>query len=282
MHTDHFRSSGGRSASPRTTRIALILLGFFLLTDVLAVRFSREIQENLNSPTIKIRVAVPNHQVIPTTVPTSASVATVTAISQPTLTSASTLPAKDILAQDTFQRTDQMFWGTSSGGQAWGADAKSAPSFSIMNHTGQVIGSNGVYDATVGPIIVNSEVVFSGSLSNYASSSLGALLRWTDANNLYKAFLGGGQLILLKKVAGVVTVLRTVSFPTQDGVSYTIRFSAVGHLLLAKAWPTSQAEPQTWLLMMNDGDLQSGQDGIRLVVQSGTTATITAYRETAL
>ncbi len=282
MHTDHFRSSGDRVVSTRTTRIAWFLLGFFLLTDVLAVRFSSEIQATLNSSTIKIRIAVPTRQVIPTTVPTSAPVATVTAISQPTLTSASTLPAKDILAQDTFQRPDQMFWGTASGGQPWGADAKNAPGFSIMNHTGQVIGSNGVYDAIVGPAAVNSEVVFSGSLSNYASSSLGALLRWTDANNLYKAFLGGGQLILLKKVAGVVTVLKTVPFPTQDGVSYTIRFRAVGHLLLAKAWPTSQVEPQTWMLMMTDGDLQSGQDGIRLVVQSGTTATTTTYRETAL
>jgi hypothetical protein len=282
MHTDHFRSSGSRSVSPRSTRIALILLGFFLLTDVLAVRFSGEIQETLNSPTIKIRVAVPNHQVIPRTVPTSASVATVTTIPQPTLTSASTLLSKAVLAQDTFQRPDQMFWGISSSGQSWGADAKNAPGFSIVNHAGQVTGSNGVYDATVGPVAVNSEVVFSGSLSHYSSSSLGALLRWTDANNLYKAFLGGGQLILLKKVAGVVTVLQTEPFPTQDGVSYSMRFRAVGHLLLARAWPTAQPEPQTWLLSMSDGDLQSGLDGIRLVVQTGTTATITTYRETAL
>ena len=282
MRTDHFRSPGGKGISPRTTRIGLILLGFFLLTDVLAVRFSGEIQATLNPSTIKIRVAVPTHQVIPAPVPTSAPVATVTTIPQPMLTSASTLPAKDILAQDTFQRPDQMFWGTSSGGQPWSADAKIASGFSIMNHTGQVIGSNGVYDAIVGPVAVNSEVVCSGSLSQYASSSLGALLRWTDANNLYKAFLGGGQLILLKKVAGVVTVLKTLPFLTRDEVSYTIRFRAVGHLLLANVWPTAQAEPQTWLLMMTDGDLQSGHDGIRLVVQTGTIATITTYRETAL
>ena len=283
MHTDHFRSSSDRAVSQRTTRIALFLLGFFLLTDVLAIRFSSEIQATLNASTIiKIRIAAPKHQVIPAPAPTSASVATVTAVPQPTLTSAATLPAKGILAQDTFQRPDQMFWGTSSGGQPWGADAKNAPGFSIKNHTGQVIGSNGVYDAVVGSVAVNSEVVFSGSLSQYASSSLGALLRWTDANNLYKAFLGGGQLILLKKVAGVVTVLKTVPFQTQDGVSYTIRFRAVGQQLLAKVWPTAQAEPQTWLLMLTDGDLQSGYDGIRLVVQSGTTATITTYRETAL
>jgi hypothetical protein len=282
MHTDQFRSSAGRSVSPRTTRIGLILLGFFLLTDVLALRFSGAIQATLNSPTIKIRVAVPTHQVIPTPVPTSAQVATEIATSQPTFTSVSTLPAKAMLAQDTFQRPDQVFWGTSSGGQPWGADASNAQSFSIINHTGQVTGGNGVYDAILGPVSVNSEVVFSGLLSAYASSSLGALLRWADANNLYKAFLGGGQLILLKKVVGVVTVLKSVPFPTQNGVSYTLRFRAVGHQLLAKAWPTAQAETQNWLLTVTDADLQSGHDGIRLVVQTGTTATITSYRETAL
>jgi hypothetical protein len=282
MHTDHFRSSSGRAVSQHTNRIALFLLGFFLLTDVLALRFSSEIQATLTASTIRVRVAVPMHQVIPAPAPTSASVATVTTVPQPTLTSASTLPAKGILAQDTFQRPDQMFWGISSSGQSWGADAKNAPGFSIKNHTGQVIGSNGVYDAVVGPAAADSEVVFSGSLSQYAASSLGALLRWTDANNLYKAFLGGGQLILLKKVAGVVTVLKSAPFQTQDGVSYTIRFRAVGQQLFAKAWSTARPEPQTWLLMMKDGDLQPGYDGIRLVVQSGTTATITAYRETAL
>jgi hypothetical protein len=282
MHTNHFRSPSNRGVSLRTTRIGWILLGFFLLTDVLALRFSGEIQATLTSPTIKIRVAVPTHQVIPTTVPTPAPVATVTAITHPTLNSASTLPAKDILAQDTFQRPDQMFWGVSSDGQPWGADAKNAQSFSIVNHSGQVTGSNGVYDAILGPLAVNSEVVFSGSVSHFTSSSLGALLRWTDANNLYKAFLGGGQLLLLKKVAGIVTVLKTVPFPTRDGVSYTIRFRAVGHLLLAKVWPTAQVETQTWMLMMTDRDLQSGYDGIRLVVQAGTMATITTFRETAL
>jgi hypothetical protein len=255
----------------------LFLLGFILLIDILAVRFSTEIQASLTSPAIKIKLAVPTQLINPPT-----RVATVAALSQPTSTSASTLPAKNILAQDTFQRPNQVFWGISSGGQPWGADAKNLPNFAIVNHTGQVTNGNGVYDAILGPGAVNSEVVFSGSLTHSASSSLGALLRWTDANNLYKAFLGGGQLILLKKVAGLVTVLKTVSFPAKDGVSYTLRFRAVGQLLLAKAWPTAQLEPQTWMLIVTDRDLQSGNDGIRLVVQAGTTVSIASYRESGL
>lgn len=277
MHTDNFHIGSNRRSSPRIARIGLLLLGFVLLIDILAVRFSTEIQASLTSPTIKIKLAVPTHLVIPPT-----RVSTVAAVSQPTATSTSTPPAKHILAQDTFQRPNQMFWGISSDGQLWGADAKNLRSFAIMNHTGQVTNGNGVYDAILGPDVINSEVVFSGSLTHSASSSLGALLRWTDANNLYKAFLGGGQLILLKEVAGLVTVLKTVPFPAKDGVSYTLRFRAAGQLLLAKAWSTAQVEPPTWMLTVTDRDLKSGYDGIRLVVQAGTTATIASYTETGL
>jgi hypothetical protein len=276
MHTDHFRLFSSRRVSQRAARIALLSLGLILLIDTLAVRFSTEIRASLTPPLIKIKLAVPAHMVIPT------RVVPVTALSQPTSTSASRIPAANILAQDTFQRPNQVFWGTSSGGQSWGADAKNSQNFAIVNQKGQVTNGNGVYDAIVGPGAVNSEVVFSGLLTNYASSSIGALLRWTDANNLYKAFLGGGQLILLKKVAGVVTVLKTVPFLAKDGASYTLRFRAVGQLLLAKAWLTAEVEPLAWMLIQTDRDLQSGYDGIRLVMQAGTAAIIASYMETGL
>ncbi len=276
MRTYHRRFYLYRRISPRTARIGLLLLGFILLIDILAVRFSAEIQASLTLPVTQIRFATRAHVAMPT------RAAAATKIPVPTPTNALTLPAKDILAQDTFQRANQVFWGISSNGQAWGADAKNSPSFAIVNHTGQVTNGNGVYDAISGPMAVNSEVVFSGSLTHYMSSSLGAVLRWTDANNLYKVFLGGGQLILLKKVAGVVTVLKTESFTAQDGASYTFRFRAVGPLLLARVWPTGQAEPSAWMLMVTDRDLSSGFGGIRLVVQGGTTATITSFMETGL
>ena len=265
-----------RRVSLRTARIGLLLLGFILLIDILAVRFSAEIQASLTLPVIKIKLAAPTHIAITT------REATATKLTVPTSTSALTLPANAILAQDTFQRANQVSWGISSDRLAWGADAKSSQSFAIVNHTGQVTNGNGVYDAIIGPVAVNSEVVFSGSLTNYTSSSLGAVLRWKDANNLYKVFLGGGQLILLKKVAGVVTELKTVAFPVKDGASYTFRCRAVGQLLLAGVWPTGQVEPQTWMLTVTDKDLQSGYDGMRLVVQNGTTATITSFTETGL
>src|SRR5216683_1631169 len=276
MHTHHRSLFMNRRVSLRTARIGLLLLGFILLIDILAVRFSAEIQASLTLPVIKIKLAAPTHIAIPT------REATATKLTVPTSTSALTLPANAILAQDTFQRANQVSWGISSDRLAWGADAKSSQSFAIVNHTGQVTNGNGVYDAIIGPVAVNSEVVFSGSLTNYTLSSLGAVLRWKDANNLYKVFLGGGQLILLKKVAGVVTILKTVTFPAQDGTAYTFRFRATGSQLSARVWPANQPEPSNWMILVTDNDLQSGYCGLRVVMQSGATANITSFMETSL
>jgi hypothetical protein len=278
MHTHHQSLFINRRFSPLAVRIGLLLLGFILVIDILAMHFSAQIQDSLTLPVIKIKVPAATHIAI--AVPTRGAIAT--KLTVPTSTSTLTLPTNDILSQDTFQRPNQAFWGISSNGLAWSADAKNSQSFAIANRTGQVTNGNGVYDAILGPVAVNSEVVFSGSLNNYATSSLGAVLRWTDANNLYKIFLGGGQLILLKKVAGVVTELKTVPFPVNDGTSYTFRCRIVGQLLLARVWPTGQVEPQAWMLTVTDKDLQSGHDGIRLVLQSGTTAIITSFTETGL
>ena len=270
MRTQHYRLSRYRRISPRTARIGLLILGLILLVDILAARFSAGIQEALTLPAAHLRFAAPARVAPPTQLPAV------------TPTSSLTLPAKGILAQDTFQRANHVFWGIASDGQAWSGDAKSSQGFAIVNHTGQVTNSNGVYDAILGPRAANAEVVFSGSLTHYASSSLGAVLRWTDANNLYKVFLGGGQLILLKKVAGVVTVLKTVPFPAQDGISYTFRFRVIGSLLSVRARPTAQVEPSTWMLMVTDTDLLSGYGGLRMVMQSGTTAVITSFMESSL
>jgi hypothetical protein len=276
MRTYRHRSSRYRRISPRTIRICLLLLSLTLLLNTIATRYSAEIESTLTLPASNIRFAVPTRVTIAT------PVATPTQLPVPTPKSLSVLPPGGILAQDTFQRASQAFWGVASDGQAWGGDAKSSQNFAIVNHTGQVTGGNGVYDAVLGPPVKDDEIVFSGSLTHYASSSLGAVLRWTDANSLYKVFLGGGQLILLKKVAGVVTVLKTVQFSAQDGKAYTFRCRAVGALLLARVWPIGQAEPSVWMLMVTDRDLVSGYGGVRMVIQNGTAATITSFMELSL
>jgi hypothetical protein len=245
--------------------MGVLLLGLMLLLDLVATHFSQQIEAAL---------------ILPTTRGNNTTAGVIhTATETPTLPP---LP-EHILAQDTFQRADQTFWGIASDGQSWRADAMSSPHFTVANHMGQVTNASGIFDALIGARVSNSEVVFSGSVSHYATtSSLGAILRWTDMNNLYKAYIDGKHLILLKKVAGVVTVLKVVSFIAQDATSYTFRFRAVGPLLSLKVWPTNQAEPPAWMITTNDSALTSGYDGIRLVLQNSTTGLIISFVESGL
>ena len=258
MRAHRYRLLRYRPISTHVIRNGLIALGLILLIDVFTIHFSAQIQAAL-------------------TVPIGRTAANGSRGAVPTKSLA--LVSQDTLAQDTFQRPNQLFWGTASDGQRWGADAVSSQSFAIVNQTGQVANGNGIYDAIVGPRNSDSEVVFSGLLNHFASASIGALLRWTDANNLYKAYLDGTHLILLKKVAGNVTVLKTIAFTAQDGVSYTFRFRVVGSLLSARVWPTDQAESAGWMITATDNALGSGYGGLRVVVQNGTTAVITSFME---
>ena len=198
------------------------------------------------------------------------------------LTPTQTTAMSTLLAQDTFQRTDQLYWGMASNGQTWGGDANSNPHFVIANHMGRIVHGHSIYNATLGPRVMNVEVVFSGSLSRFQHANLGSALRWTDVNNWYKAYIDGMHLVLLKDVAGTMTTLDSVSFPAVADTSYTLRFRIVGSQLLARAWPTGQAEPSTWMAQATDMTFSSGFAGLRLVVEDGAEATITSFTESAV
>ena len=88
-----------------------------------------------------------------------------------------------IIAQDTFQRPNQVHWGTASDGDTWGGAAHSQSAFSIFNNTGQVSNSSGTYYATLGPTATDAEVLFSGSQGSFGKTNLGAVLRWTDTKD---------------------------------------------------------------------------------------------------
>jgi len=198
------------------------------------------------------------------------------------LTPTKTTAMSTLLAQDTFQRADQLYWGTASNGQPWGGDANSNAHFVIANHMGQIVHGHSIYNATLGPRIMDVEIVFSGSLSRFQHANLGSVLRWTDVNNWYKAYIDGMHLILLKDVAGTMTTLNSVSFPAVPGTSYTLRFRIVGSQLLARAWPAGQAEPSMWMVQATDMTFTSGFGGLRLVVEDGAEATMTTFSESAV
>ncbi|MFL5660145.1 MAG: hypothetical protein ACJ8BW_02210, partial [Ktedonobacteraceae bacterium] len=125
-----------------------------------------------------------------------------------------------VLATDTFQRANQTFWGTASDGHSWGGDANNLNVFSIVGNTGQVANGSTSYSAVLGPTTTNAEILLSGSLSSFSGTgtNIGGVLRWTDGNNWYKAYIdGSNNLVVQKKINGSTTILATAPFSPQAG-----------------------------------------------------------------
>lgn len=184
------------------------------------------------------------------------------------------------LAQDTFQRANQSFWGTASDGHVWGGDANKLSVFSISANTGQVSNGKTNYNAVLGPVATNAEVLFTGSMSAFNSTNLGAVLRYTDSNNWYRAYINGSKLVLQKRVNGSTTTLGSTSFTAKGGTSYSLRFRVVGTTLYARVWQTGNVEPTNWMVTVTDTSLSSGHCGLRMLVQNGVIATYTSFLAT--
>jgi hypothetical protein len=111
---------------------------------------------------------------------------------------------------------------------------------------------------------------------------MGAVLRWSDANNWYKALIDGNKLQILKRLNGKTTSLGSAPFSARGGTSYTLRFRAVGAALSVKAWPTNQPEPSNWMLTEMDTALSTGFGGLRFLLQNDTVIRVTSFHETTI
>ena len=189
-----------------------------------------------------------------------------------------------ILAHDTFQRANQALWGTATDGRMWQGDANTVSIFSITNGMGQVADAQGTFNAVLGPISSNTDVVVSATADRFDAGkvNIGAVIRWNNPNNWYKALIDGNHLSLIKHVHGVGTSLASVPFLVQGGVSYTLRVRAIGTKFFAKVWPTATSEPPLWMISTTDTSLASGQGGIRIVAQSDAVVRVSAFLETMI
>ena len=186
------------------------------------------------------------------------------------------------IAQDTFQRANQSSWGTASDGNVWGGDATNGSVFSVSNHTGMIKNGSTIYSAVLGPAATDAQVLFTGSMSSYADTNLGAVLRWTDGDNWYKAYIDGRSLVVQKRVNGTLVTLKTAPFAATGGTSYNLRFQASGTTLSAKVWPASEAEPANWMVTVSDSTFSSGHVGVRVLEFGGVSATYTSFTATRL
>lgn len=195
-----------------------------------------------------------------------------------------TQPNMQSLAQDTFQRANQSLWGTASDGQMWTGDANSSAAFSIVNHSGQIVGTPGTntYSALLGPTDTDVDVTVSGSVNQFVNNdnqvNLGVVLRWQNANNWYKLLIDGAQVAIVRHVNDVPKTLASMNFAAQNNVSYTLRFRAVGNTLFGKVWPSNQAEPANWMLSITDTTFTAGNVGVRAVLQNTIRVNITSFR----
>jgi hypothetical protein len=191
----------------------------------------------------------------------------------------------NVLAKDTFQRAPQTFWGTASDGRLWAGDANSIEVFSIVNGAGQVDHAQGTFNAVLGALNTNAEVLVSASVNQFAAGgkvNVGAVLRWTDANNWYKALIDGTKLQILSRVNGVSTSLGSVPFQANAGVTYNLRFRVMGANLFARAWQSGQPEPATWMLTVANTALTQGMGGVRVLVLNTTVIRVTSFLETSI
>jgi len=214
----------------------------------------------------------------PTPTPTPTLSVTTTTTSTPT---PSVTPGA-VIAQDTFIRSNQQHWGTASDGLTWGGDANTQAVFSINTNAGQINNGSGPYNAVLGSPATNAQVLFTGSLSNFTNANMGAVLRWSDTNDWYKAYINGTSLVVQKKVSGTTTILGSVPFAATAGTPYSLRFEVVGTTLYAKVWAASTTEPSAWMATVSDSSFSSGQCGLRIQVYSGITAKITSFQANAV
>lgn len=174
-------------------------------------------------------------------------------------------------------RTNQSFWGTSSDNHIWGADAGTNNTFSINNNSGQAVTSGGAIKAGIlGISITDGQVLFNGSTSNFSNSDFGALLRFNDSNNWYKAYIDGSNLLIRRNLNGNNIVLIQTPFSASGNTSYSLRFQVIGATLQAKVWPTNMSEPTNWMLSATDYSFSSGFAGIQ-VSGNGGVVTYTSF-----
>lgn len=177
-------------------------------------------------------------------------------------------------------------WNPSSGGDTWTAQAATSTfSYNSSTSQGQITGSNAANLATLNGEVSGSQKSWYDSLAtaNFqrtsSSDTTGIILRFTNANNYYRAVLGPNGLVISKVVNGTATQLAGPFAFSDSGSKFTIKFLAQGfglngsvNNLAAKVWLVGQGEPSSYQVTASDGSLASvGLVGVYLKGNSNST-----------
>lgn len=190
-----------------------------------------------------------------------------------------------LLNQDTFERPDQLFWGTASDSSTWGGDAATSSDCSIAQHRGKItraLAGSQLYTATLGNAHADAEIVVTLALDSFTNSHIGVMLRYTNDNHYYKVLLDGQGFRFLKRIDPQhgLTLGTRLPYAPQPRTPYTIRFRVSGTTLQARVWTLGTAEPTGWMIATEDHDarFQSGLGGLRPQIKQGVTLSVSLFQ----
>lgn len=183
------------------------------------------------------------------------------------------------LVADTFSRSNQAGWGTSSSGHTW-TQIDGTATLAVSSNEGTATGSVNTNSMRLGSTLrtaVNVEGIVTTQMSATNAKS-GIELRIQDANNYYVCRLNGAnntlELCLLN--AGVFSVLANASFTVSAATNYKIRFRTQGTTIEGKVWLASGAEPGGWTVTTTDSTITTAGN-VGLYTLAGATGTVIQF-----
>lgn len=193
-----------------------------------------------------------------------------------------------IMAQDSFHRPDQPFWGTASDGQMWSGQANRSRAFRIDHNQG-VVQREGApttsYDAFLGKPVLDGESDATFALfpsSSTARCVFAIYLRWQNAGTWDRLMVTGSMLNLSRAIGGHIQHLLAQPFLARARVWYTLRFRATGSYLFASVWSANAPAPAHWLLIIHDAvSTTAGLGGLHFVLARGASIHVASFLETA-
>jgi hypothetical protein len=175
------------------------------------------------------------------------------------------------LGKDTFVRSNQSGWGTSSDGQTW-STASGTVTVSIASNEGHATSVTALSFMQLGSSTsANAEALVRVKVSDTNVSAAGIILRATGSTTFYRARLNSNTssqgVGIVKTVSGTSTNLFTGSFTVSTGTFYWCRFKVDGTQLYFKAWQDATAEPAAWSLSGTDSSI-TGAGGFGICINS--------------
>lgn len=259
----------------QSKRLFFWSMGLFLISSAIVFLMSTQLQVMANL--LASTSTLPQNQ-NPTTSPTS----TATSIAETTPTQPAGLSQQITLARitrDTFQKADQVQWGAMESTIDWDGDAATNPAFSIQNEHGVITGGEDEPYFAYFDMLQSSnvEIALIGSISQFQGSQMGVLLRMSDEQNWYGAYIDSEKLTIERNLNGQRTILTQVPFQAQDDTIYTLRFRAIEDILAAKVWAQGEEEPSIWQTYATDNTFQAGMNGMYVLLPPDGEATFTEY-----